>query len=131
MGLEPLALLDHKLLEGGHLSYLPWQPLALKNVMDEHRIGHRPQGFHKTPENAHEVVIVGGGGSHYIFLGRWSMDFIRFSKFYDPKIKNSNRGKHLSHPFDLQRKKLRPERGWDLPREVQSVGGTELRAPGE
>lgn len=33
----------------------------------------------------------------------------------------------MSHCLDLQRRKLRPERGWNLLREVQSVGEIEFR----
>lgn len=57
--------------------------------------------------------------------------FIRFSKkVYDPQTKNPNLGEHLSHPFDLQRRKLKPERGWGLLRKVQSAG-EELREKGK
>lgn len=59
------------------------------------------------------------------------MTFLRFSKkVYDPQTKNPILGEHLSYPFDLQRRKLKPERGWDLLRKVQSVG-EDLRAQGE
>lgn len=33
----------------------------------------------------------------------------------------------MSYPLDLQRRTLRPEKGWDLLTEVQSVGEIELR----
>lgn len=35
-------------------------------------------------------------------------------KVCDPQTKNPNLGEHLSHPLELQRRKLRPERDWDL-----------------
>lgn len=50
-------------------------------------------------------------------------------KIYDPKTKSPNLGEHLSPPphpaLDLQRRKLRPGRGWGSLRKVQSVGEME------
>lgn len=55
------------------------------------------------------------------------MAFIRVLESLCSQTKKSNLDEHLSHPLDLLRRKLRPERGWHLLRKVQSVGEIELR----
>lgn len=51
-------------------------------------------------------------------------------KFYDPHTKNSNLGEHPSHFLNLQKKKLRPERGLGLA-QGGPYGDIEFRARGD